>query len=139
MLDATKIGRQTALTSSVGIADEVLRIPTGVAAYFNPLDGTHYYATLVDGQRREVVQVTGAVGTELHVRRGQDHTPALAFAGGTCLIVEWNPQQLREFIVGVGQGEPTHVSPGVYCLDCTTCIEVNAGGRIVSIDGATSC
>src|SRR5699024_12035659 len=67
MLDATKIGRQTALTSSVGIADEVLRIPTGVAAYFDPLDGTHYYATLVDGQRREVVQVTGAVGTELYV------------------------------------------------------------------------
>jgi len=139
MLDASKIGRLTKTIEKIAPGDSVLRLQNGVSQYFAPASGAHYYATLVDGHRREIVQVTGGSGTELYISRGQDDTDPLHFPAGTCVIVEWNPAQLCEFMKQCVDGSGPVISPGTFCLDCTTCITVDAGGRITDIDGAEGC
>jgi len=101
--------------------------------------GDHYYLTIREGDRREVVRVTSASGQRLTIVRAQDGTQAQAFAIGACVEVEWNPQQLREFLEGIVTGCESVVTPGTYCLTCNTCVTVNACGQITSINGAEGC
>lgn len=139
-LSTTQWGLSTVLSASIQAEATGLKISVVNAAAFHPAPGTHYYLTLRADGRREVVRVVGAAGTTLVVQRGQDGTAASWWPQGACLSVEWNPQQLREFIEQVGAGtEPTGVVPGTYCLDCTSCLSVNAAGQITSINGAGGC
>ena len=97
MLDVTNVwGRKTTTTKSISAKDTTIRVANGVL--FEPKDGTHYYATLINGDSREVVKVTRREGDVLTVERGQDNTSALTFPSGVCVKVEWNPQQLCEFV-----------------------------------------
>lgn len=139
MLDASKVGRSTKILARLAVDSLEIRLPTGQGPHYRPTEGDHYYATLVDGQRREIVQVTGGAGDRLWIRRAQDGTDSQVWAAGTCLLVEWNAQQLREFIQQTVEGPEPVLEPGTYCLDCTTCIEIDSFGRIVRVDGAEQC
>lgn len=140
MIDVTKLNRQTKLMASVTATDTFVRVPTGLGAVLRPASGTHYYATIYSGTRREIVLVTGASGDQLTVTRATDNTVAQSFPSGSCFIIEWNPAQLCEWVTeGCVQALKPVMAPGTYCLECTSCIEVDAAGRITAINGATKC
>lgn len=140
MLNVTNWGSETKLYATLDKLDTELQVMPHDALRFHVPPGSWYYLTLRRGPRREVVRVVGAVGRTLTVERGQDGTVRQDFEAGTCVSVEWNVAQLREFIEQIGAGaEPTGVAPGTYCLDCTTCIEVNEAGQLVSVNGAGGC
>lgn len=140
MLNVTNWGSEAKLYAPLAKTDHELQVSPHDALRFQVPAGSWYYLTLRQGPRREVVRVVGAVGRILTVERAQDGTARQDFEAGACLSVEWNVQQLREFIEQIGAGaEPTGVAPGTYCLDCTTCIEVNAAGQLVSVNGAGGC
>lgn len=140
MLNVTNWGVEGELFAPLNKLDTELQVSPHGALRFHVPARSWYYLTIKQGPRREVVRVVGATGRTLTIERGQDGTVRQDFDVGACLIVEWNPQQLREFIEQIGAGsEPTGVQPGTYCLDCTTCVEVNAAGQLVSINGAGGC
>ena len=139
LIDATKINLSTKLSRAISAADQFLYVTPGTGQALKPASGTEYYATLYAGMKREIVRVTGVSGDIFAVARGEDNTTPLDFPGGTCLVVEWNPAQLCTFVQSCLQGEKPVMSPGTYCLECTTCIDVDAYGRITKIDGVTKC
>ena len=140
MLDIAKWGMTSATVTRLSPASRQLVLPTGVGGQFIPAAGTHYNLTLRRGNRREVVDVTGGTGDTLFIARGMDHTVPMEWPAGTCVSVEWNPEQLCEFVHDcTGAAQPGIIAPGVYCLDCATCITVDAAGRITNIDGAEKC
>lgn len=139
ILDVSKMNLSTKLSQAISSVDEFVHVTPGTGVRFKPLEGTEYYATLYAGTRREIVRVTGAAGDTLHVVRGEDHTLPLDLPGGTCFIVEWNPAQLCAFVQTCVSAEKPVMAPGTYCLECNTCIEVDAYGRIIKIDGVEKC
>lgn len=135
MLNMKNYGYAGRIAAPVSPADSLIRVTPG--ASFAVPSGDHYYLTIRDGQRREVVRVTRTAGEALAVDRGQDGTLALYWNVGACVEVEWNPQQLREFMANNAQSNI--MSPGTYCLGCSTCITVNSAGQITSINGEEKC
>lgn len=135
MIHAKKIGLRSKLTRGISPTDTLIRVEK--LMLLNPENG-HYWLTLDDGQSREFVCVTESVSGGLAVIRGVDDTVPRSFPAGTCISVQWNESALDEFINSRGLPTPI-VSPGVYCLQCTTCITINDQGQIVKIDGADSC
>jgi hypothetical protein len=115
MLDVTNVwGRKTKTTKSVSAKDTTIRVSNGMM--FDVKDNTHYYATLINGDTREVVKVTRRDGDILTVERGQDNTSAQSFPSGVCVKVEWNPQQLCEFIKQCATGDSHKITPALYVL-----------------------
>lgn len=139
MIAASKIGLSAKLVAPLDIASDFIRLSGDVVAAWIPEDGTYYYATITNGTVREHVKVTGYVsGKGLIVQRAQDNTVVGNFPQGSCINVEWNPQQLLDFLAGRQQTTP-QIKPGVYCLGCNTCITLNADGTIKEIQDAISC
>lgn len=67
------------------------------------------YVEVRNGSVREVVKVVGRVGDKLTVERGQDNTVAQSFSTGACVDVEWNPQQLCEYIQQCSTGDAAKI------------------------------
>lgn len=140
MLSVRNWGNKSTLALGITATDDYITLAPGAEQLFPISTGEHFYLTLRTETKREVVLVTGGVGRQRQVERGQDGTAIQSFPAGTCIEVEWNPAQLREFVASVRCGtEVTGVSPGTYCLGCTTCITVNAAGQVVSINGSEGC
>lgn len=140
MLSVQNWGQSATLYRPLPAGVTEIELAPGDRPRFDVPAGQWYYLSIRFNHRLEVVQVQGLVGGKLQVVRAQDGTSELSWPAGACVAVEWNPQQLREFIEQVGAGaEPTGVSPGTYCLDCTSCLTVNAAGQITRIDGAGGC
>lgn len=138
MLDVTNVwGRKTKTTKSVSAKDTTIRVSNGMM--FDVKDNTHYYATLINRDTREVVKVTRRDGDILTVERGQDNTSAQSFPSGVCVKVEWNPQQLCEFIKQCATGDSHKITAGTVCFTCDTCIEYDEGGHIINVNGAKGC
>lgn len=138
MLDVTNVwGRKTYTTKSISAQDTSIRVADG--ALLEPRQGTHFYATLINGDTREVVKVTRRDGQTLVVERGQDDTQAMTFPSGVCIKVEWNPVQLCEFVKQCATGDSHKINAGTVCFTCDTCIEYDDGGHIVKVNGATGC
>ena len=92
-----------------------------------------------NGAAREIVRVTGYMaGKGLIVSRAQDNTTPTSFPNGACVSVVWTPQQLLDFLGGQQAPQPQMV-PATYCLDCNTCIKIEADGTISEVIGSTSC
>lgn len=138
MLDVTNVwGRKTTATKSIQATDTTIRVANGLL--LEPKAGTHFYATLSNGNTREVVKVTRREGDTLTVERGQDNTTALSFPSGTCIKVEWTPQQLCEFVKQCATGDSHKITAGTVCFTCDTCLEYDEGGHIVQVNGAKGC
>lgn len=139
MLDVSKLNLSTTITRSLAIADGFLYINPAIVHAWIPADGAYYYATVANGTAREIVKVTGYLsGKGLIIDRGQDNTSVASFPSGSCLNVEWNPQQLLDFLSGKQMTKP-QIKPDTYCITCNTCIKVNADGTIAEIIGSQSC
>lgn len=137
MIDVTKYGLSTKTSSDIKATDKFIPLPVGVAGTFAPTAGTHYYMTLWGkGTNREVVRVVGLSGNKIAVERGIDHTSAQDWPAGTCIGFDWNPTQLCEMWRSCNGDPGAVMAPGTYCIECTSCITVDASGRITSIDGA---
>lgn len=136
MLNMKNYGNTVRLTQNIVAADVLLRITD--AAKMQVPSGDHYYLTLREGTRKEVVRVNLTEGPILHVSRALDGTSGQSFSTAACLTVEWNPLQLSEFVAG-GSGTPNLIAPGTYCLGCSTCIDVDSSGRITAINNAEDC
>lgn len=140
MLNVIDWGNSGALADPLGVDATTLVLRSSDAPRFQVPAGDHYYLTLRDSSAREVVRVDATNGRILTIVRGVDNTAARQWAAGTCVAVEWNPLQLREFMESVQQDcEPTGVPAGTFCLSCNTCITVNECGRITQINGAGGC
>lgn len=138
MLDVSKVwGRKTSTIKSISAKDSTLAVRDG--ALFEPNNGDHYYATIYNGNTREVVKVTRRDGNTLTVDRGQDGTSATSFPSGACVKVEWNPQQLCEFIKQCSTGDSHKINPGTVCFTCDTCLEYDEGGHIINVNGSIGC
>lgn len=131
-------GAATKLTSSVGVADTVLNITASTGSKFTVAAGTYYYATLKYNSVREFVKVMAQTADTLTVIRAQDNTVAQSFPTGACIVVEWNPAQLCEYVAGCVNGTNTDGITGVNCIDCGTCLTLS-NGKITAINGAQSC
>lgn len=124
------------------IDDKTTDVPVtfGHGLRFRVPDADYFYATIRSHGKYEHVKVLGVSGDTLHVVRGQDDTKAQTWPTEACIEVEWNPAQLCAFTQQCVNGTaPTTVDPGVYCLDCATCITVGDDGRITAIDGEKKC
>ena len=140
MLNLSNYGNMGELSSTAESADTELYVRSFDAPRFTLPAGDHYYLTIRQEGRREVVRVTATAGTRLTVVRGEDGTSAQRFTAGACVTVEWNPQQLREFMTTFSSGcEPQPGVAGTHCLGCSTCITVDGCGRITRINGAGGC
>lgn len=138
MIDVSKYGLNTKISSDVTATDSFIPLPAGLIGTFTPVAGTHYYMTLWGkGTNREVVRVTAVSGNKIVVDRGIDQTAPQAWPAGTCIGFDWNPTQLCEMWSACGNGLDNVMAPGTYCIECTSCLTVNATGQITAIDGAT--
>lgn len=137
MIDVSKYGLSTKTASDVKAGDKFIPLPTGLIGAFTPVAGTQYYLTLWgNGTKREVVRVTGVSGNKIAVDRAIDQTSPQDWPAGTCISFDWNPTQLCEMWQSCN-GDPNDVmAPGTYCIECTSCITIDASGRITDIDGA---
>lgn len=139
MLDVTKLYLNTKITKPLTIQDNFMYVNPAIVAAWTPADGAYYYAMIENGSAREYVRVTGYIaGKGLVIARGQDHTTPVNFPSGSCVSVVWNPQQLLDFLGGQQKPLP-QIKPDLYCLDCNTCIRVEADGSISEIIGSQSC
>lgn len=140
MLTTKNWGYSSKLATSLPLGENEVRLPATDLSHFQVNAGEHYYLTIRQPGRIEVVQVTSSLNGRLQVVRAQDNTQAQYWAAGSCVEVEWNPLQLKEFLEQIGRGTPpSGVNPGTYCLDCTTCLTVNGAGQITRVDGAGGC
>lgn len=140
MLMVNKVwGKHTTLAKNISSSDKTLSLPIGIGVGFKSADDGHYYITLRNGSVREVVKVVGRVGDTLTVERGQDNTVAQTFPTGACVDVEWNPQQLCEYIQQCSTGDTAKIKAGTVCITCNTCIEYDEGGHLISVNGAKQC
>lgn len=140
MLDVSKLNKSTKITQAMNITQDYMNIDPALLPYWIPASGAYYYATVGSlGSVFEIVKVIGHVsGRGLVIVRGQDNTNAMPHNNGACLNVVWNPQQLLDFLDGRQQPKPI-IPAGVYCLDCNSCITVNADGTISAISGVDKC
>ena len=139
MLDVTKLFLNTKLTKPLAVTDGFMYIDPAIVAAWTPAPGAYYYALIENGAAREIVRVTGYMaGKGLIVSRAQDNTTPTSFPNGACVSVVWTPQQLLDFLGGQQAPQPQMV-PATYCLDCNTCIKIEADGTISEVIGSTSC
>lgn len=137
MIDVSKYGLSTKTAADILATDAFIPLPVGLAGAFMPTAGTHYYLTLWgNGTRREVVRVLGIGGNKLRVVRGIDQTRAQAWPSGTCINFDWNPSQFCEMVESCSGGSTAIMAPGIYCIECNSCLTIDAMGRITNIDGA---
>ena len=141
MLNIAKFGAKATLVNSLNPLEQQITIPSSLATSFAlPTAGTYMYATLKYNNTREVVRINSTVNNVLNVTRAIDNTTAQYFPSGTCIEVDWSPIQLCEYVKQcTGAATPTGVTAGVYCLSCTTCLTINAEGRITAVDGEVKC
>lgn len=139
MLDAAKWGLSGKLLDAMPATADHLQVAVRDAARYVPAAGTGYYLTLRTGGHVEVVYVTSVVGSKVYVRRGEDDTEVRAWPAGTCVAFEWNPAQLKDFLADQVQGDTPTITPGTYCLNCNTCLTLDASGRITEVNGGSSC
>lgn len=139
MLAVSKVGLTSSLNRGLDSNSEFLPLHADVLSAWIPADGTYYYATISNHTRREHVMVTGYIsGKGLVIKRGVDSTTPQNFPVGSCVKVEWNPQQLLDFLSGRQLVQP-QIKKGVYCLSCNTCITVEADGTISNIQDSLKC
>lgn len=139
MLDVTKLFLNTKITKPLSIQDGFMYVNPAIVAAWTPADGAYYYALIENGVAREIVRVTGYLaGKGLIIDRGQDNTHPVSFPSGACVNVVWNPQQLLDFLEGRQKPLP-QIKPDTYCLDCNTCIKIEADGTISEVIGSQSC
>lgn len=140
MLDVSKWGNSSTLARSITAQDKLISVALGSGHKFKVPEKNYFYATMRAHGVVEHVKVVASSGDTLTVLRGQDNTVAQPFPAGTCIEIEWNPAQLCEYVAQCSTGlGPTGVVPGTYCMTCDTCFEVNAEGRITSVNGSKAC
>lgn len=136
MIDVNAVGNKTMLVESILESAMLLSVTSGSGYKFKIKDGDHTWLTLRGQGRVERVRMVGVSGDNLVLsKRGGDGTEAYQWPKGTCIEVEWNPQQLCEFVTKCKAEpmEPTGVEPGVVCLDSCKCITVDEFGRITEV------
>lgn len=139
MLDVTKLFLSTKLTKALSIQDDFMYVNPAIIPAWIPADGAYYYALIENGVAREIVRVTGYIaGKGLIISRAQDNTTVTNFPSGSCINVVWNPQQLLDFLDGQQKTKP-QIKPDTYCLDCNSCIKIEADGTISEVIGSQSC
>lgn len=140
MLDVTNMGNQSTLVHGVRPDDNTIHLESGDGRRFKVDKQDHFYLTLRSGSKHEFVRVEDVSGDRLQIDRGQGGTTPQRFNAGACVIEEWCPPQLKEFIRQFSQGlDSTGVEAGTYCLSCATCIDVDSTGRITGIDKTQGC
>jgi len=142
MLNAQSLGTSARLAAPMTAGQLTMRLAAGAGQAIDPGAGNHVWVTLREGVRFERVKVVGRVGDLLTLEaRGADNSTAQAWPTGACVIVEWNPAQLCEFVQNCmdGAAEPTGVEPQTICTASCACFDVGADGRITRISGGQSC
>lgn len=140
MLTVDKVyGNHTKVGKTLGRMDKELTVSMGTGQQFKAGDSGYFYLTLRNGVVREVVKVVGRKGDTFTIERGQDNTHPQTFPLGACVDVEWNPAQLCEFVQNCVKGDADKISAGTVCFTCDTCIDYDAGGHIVAVNGAKKC
>lgn len=132
-------GLHTTLARNITKTDTQIQVPMNTGHLFKGADAGHFYMTVRNGTVREVVKVVGRMGDTFTVERGMDNTTPQTFPRGSCLDVEWVPTQLCEFVNNCIKGDRDKIKAGTVCISCDTCLEVDAGGHIVAINGAKEC
>lgn len=128
------------LNRAVDRTDTTLPLKFGEGLKFRVPDGDHFFATIRSFGHFEHVKVLRVDGDKLHVVRGQDNTKAQDWSADSCVIIEWNPAQLCEFVKSCVVGlEPISVEAGTHCLSCATCIEIADDGRIRKVIQGEQC
>lgn len=138
MLNTTVWGKCTKLASAITAKDTQITLPVGEGSKFRINTDEHFYLTLRNGGVMEVVKVVARKGDILTVERAQDNTTAQTFGKDSCACVEWNPQQLCEFVKNCAGG-CTNITPQTFVVGCGTSLTVNECGNIVKINGSEKC
>lgn len=140
MLNVKAWGVVSELQSSITATDTKIKLPSGDGLKFKVPSTDHFYITVKNGGVREFMKVTSVVGDTLMVERAKDGTSAVSFAKGSCVKVEWNPAQLCEYVQNCTNKETTtSIEPQTICFSCETCIEIDEGGHVISVNGSTKC
>lgn len=140
MLNAKNMGNSSQLMKPASSGDRTLYLVSGGGRRFQVPQDDHFFVTIREGSKHEFVRVESVDNDKLTVSRAQGGTTAQSFNGGACVIEEWCPPQLKEFIEMHSQGlDNTGVQAGTYCLQCATCIDVDSSGRITAVDEPKGC
>ena len=140
MLNTKPFGLLSELAKPITASDNEIMVPMGEGVRFKIPSYDHFYITVRNGGIREYMKVTSVVGDKLKVERGVDDTTATSFPKGSCVKVEWNPSQLCEFVTNcVDSPAKKGIEPQTICWTCDTCIEIDEGGHIISVNGSNKC
>lgn len=138
MLNTKVYGQASKLSKSISSTDSIVKVQLHDGLKFIVPEGDYFYATIKSNGIREFVKVIKATGDDLLVVRGEDASTAQSFPTGACIVVEWNPKQLCEYVNQCVNGETVSGISGTHCIDCGTCLTLD-GGKITSINGEQSC
>lgn len=132
-------GLHSQLGANITSKDTEIKLRAGSGIQFKAADDGHFYVTLRNKNVREVVKVVGRTGDTLTVERGHDGTTPQTFSTGACVDVEWNPSQLCEFVTQCVTGDSNKIKPQTVCVQCGTCLTLDAGGHVVEVNGVKGC
>lgn len=139
MLNVDSWGRTSKLAESIGTKQTIFKVSAGEGHKFALPDSDHFYLTIYNGNTREVVKVVNVDRDTLTVERGQDNTTPLSFPKDACLVVEWNPQQLCEFVKQCAASDTTKIKPQTVCSADCFCLELDEGGHVINVNRSQSC
>lgn len=136
MLNLKNYGNTTTLVAAASNTTNTFKVAD--SDKFAVPAGDWFYATVKFNGTREFVKVMKAANGELTVVRAQDGSAANAFPKGACLEVEWNPQQLCEYIKTCSDCPQVTGVDGVFCIDCGSCLTIEHG-KITAVNGEVKC
>lgn len=87
------------LAAGISNSDLSLSVLSGDGAKFpDTSSGGHFYATLIEGVKVEIVKVTSRVVDAFTIQRGIDSTTAQAFTSAARIEQRWNRAQIEDKI-----------------------------------------
>ena len=139
MLNVNSWGRSSKLASAITKEQTIFKLENGDGVKFRISDSDHFYLTLYNGNVREVVKVVNVDRDTLTVERGQDETVSMSFPKGSCVIFEWNPVQLCEFIHQCANENTTKIKPQTVCSADCFCLDLDEGGHVIRVNRSAGC
>lgn len=103
-IDTSLIGNRAILANSISVNDTEILVSSDEGNLFKTPTGNPYYITVRNRTTMERMLVLNTQGDKLFVQRGQDNTISQHFNSGACITVEWNPAQLKAWIMQQGVG-----------------------------------
>lgn len=137
MLNVNNWGVSSKLIQDIDSSDKKIKIDFNDIPLFILPTGDYCFATITDNGRIEHIKIKGIINNCLITERGQDNTKARDWKKGAIIRIDWNLEQLRDYInqvVSFTYKPSNTIKGGTYDISCLSSITISDDGRIVDIN-----